>query len=106
MASSYEAGNGVSRHCLVSTRADINFAIAQLDLDYLTDVYATESRTSTNGDKFKKEKDQEMATAFDRLVLEEGHRPMIVSLVAQHFRDKESTTGQRQHVDIVKGKGN
>lgn len=90
----------------LSTRADINFAIAQLDLDYLTDVYATESRTSTNGDKFKKEKDQEMTTAFDRLVLEEGHRPMIVSLVAQHFRDKESTTGQRQHVDIVKGKGN
>lgn len=85
---------------------DINFVVAQLDLDYLTDVYTAEPQISTDGDRFKKDKGQEPATAFDRLVLEEGHRPMIVSLVAQHFRDKESITGQREHVDIVKGKGN
>jgi len=30
---------------------------------------------------------------------------MIQALVAQHFRDKESKTGQAAQVDIVKGKG-
>lgn len=30
---------------------------------------------------------------------------MIVSLIAQHFRDKRSKTGQREEFDIVKGKG-
>ncbi|OMP88708.1 ATPase family AAA domain-containing protein 3B [Diplodia seriata] len=44
-------------------------------------------------------------TAFDRLVLEKGHRDMIVSLVSQHFRDKESRTGKREDFDIVQGKG-
>lgn len=48
---------------------------------------------------------KQTVTAFDRLVLEKGHRPMIESLVAQHFRDKASATGQREQVDIVKGKG-
>lgn len=43
--------------------------------------------------------------AFDRLVLEKGHHSMIVSLIAQHFRDKKSTIGQREEFDIVKGKG-
>lgn len=53
------------------------------------------------GDKKKKGP----VTAFDRLVLEEGHRPMIVSLISQHFRDKKSATGHMEHFDIVKGKG-
>lgn len=44
-------------------------------------------------------------TAFDRLVIEKEHRSMIVSLVAQHFRDKKSSSGQQQQFDIVKGKG-
>lgn len=45
-------------------------------------------------------------TAFDRLVLEEGQKSMVQALVAQHFRDKESKTGQTAaQVDIVKGKG-
>ena len=46
-------------------------------------------------------------TAFDRLVLEEGQKSMVQALVAQHFRDKESKTGQTAaQVDIIKGKGN
>jgi hypothetical protein len=49
---------------------------------------------------------EETVTAFDRLVLEEGHESMIVSLIAQHFRDKKSATGHREETDIVKGKGN
>ena len=43
--------------------------------------------------------------AFDRLVLEEGHKPMILSLIAQHFRDKESNMWQSEQIDIVRGKG-
>jgi hypothetical protein len=51
------------------------------------------------------EKKVEPPTAFDRLVLEEGHKPMIISLIAQHFRDKESKTSHQEQFDIVKGKG-
>lgn len=50
-------------------------------------------------------KKTEPAPTLDRLVLEEGHHSMIVSLIAQHFRDKKSTTGQREEFDLVKGKG-
>ncbi|PYI32149.1 P-loop containing nucleoside triphosphate hydrolase protein, partial [Aspergillus indologenus CBS 114.80] len=44
-------------------------------------------------------------TAFDQLVLEEGHKKMLLSLVAQHYRDKESPTAANEQVDIVRGKG-
>ncbi|KAK4104489.1 hypothetical protein N658DRAFT_513365 [Parathielavia hyrcaniae] len=44
------------------------------------------------------------ATAFDRLVLENGHQHMIVSLISQHFRDKSATSDTEQF-DNVKGKG-
>lgn len=44
-------------------------------------------------------------TAFDRLVLEKGHRPMIESLITQHFRDKKAKGERAEQVDIVKGKG-
>lgn len=44
-------------------------------------------------------------TAFDRLVLEDGHKSMIESLISQHFRDKESKGGPQDQVDVVKGKG-
>lgn len=47
----------------------------------------------------------EPSLAFNRLVLEKGHHSMIVSLIAQHFRDKKSITGQREEFDLVKGKG-
>lgn len=89
----------------MARKLTLNAVAAQLDLAYLTDVYTTETATSAPGDNLSREKEKESGTAFDRLVLEEGHRPMIVSLVAQHFRDKECQTGQRDHVDIVKGKG-
>ncbi|KAK5989730.1 hypothetical protein PT974_07989 [Cladobotryum mycophilum] len=44
-------------------------------------------------------------TAFDRLVLPKGHKEMVLSLIAQHFRDKESSTAQTEQVDLVRGKG-
>ncbi|KLU90054.1 hypothetical protein MAPG_09019 [Magnaporthiopsis poae ATCC 64411] len=47
--------------------------------------------------------DPEDDTAFGQLVLPRGHKKMVKSLVAQHFRDRESKEGQQ--VDIVSGKG-
>ncbi|KAK4169596.1 hypothetical protein QBC43DRAFT_354874 [Cladorrhinum sp. PSN259] len=47
--------------------------------------------------------DPEDDTAFGQLVLPAGHKKMVKSLVAQHFRDKESKEGQQ--VDLVSGKG-
>lgn len=57
-------------------------------------------------DSVRKQKDSEgKDTAFDRLVLEKGHKDMIVSLITQHFRDKEIKGAQMEQVDIVRGKG-
>lgn len=47
--------------------------------------------------------DGQPKTAFDHLVLPPGHKDMVLSLIAQHFRDKESK--ENQQVDIVSGKG-
>jgi hypothetical protein len=41
--------------------------------------------------------------AFDELVLPEGHKDLILSLVTQHFRNKE--TSHTDQVDIIRGKG-
>ncbi|KAH7126044.1 hypothetical protein EDB81DRAFT_203169 [Dactylonectria macrodidyma] len=84
---------------------------AQLDLTFLTDVQPSDigvlTAPSQSVEDEKKIGDDTNAPkgAFDRLVLEQGHKPMIVSLIAQHFRDKESKGGLTEQVDIVKGKG-
>ncbi|PMD40968.1 hypothetical protein L207DRAFT_427831 [Hyaloscypha variabilis F] len=81
---------------------------AKLDLSYLTNVHTVETPAATS--PMPRDKDsqgnKETVTAFDRLVLEKGHQSMIVSLIAQHFRDKRSATGHIEETDIVKGKGN
>lgn len=86
------------------------FAEAQLDLTYMTELYTSEhdnveapDREPLNVEHIAD--DLRPKTAFDRLVLEKGHKEMILSLTAQHFRDKESSTGSTKQVDIVKGKG-
>ncbi|OJJ42682.1 hypothetical protein ASPZODRAFT_137069 [Penicilliopsis zonata CBS 506.65] len=71
---------------------------ANLDLSYLTDIHPPQNED-------KKETKPKPVTAFDQLVLEDGHKSMIVSLIAQHFRDKKITSEQGEQVDIVKGKG-
>jgi flagellar biosynthesis GTPase FlhF len=45
-------------------------------------------------------------TAFEQLVLPEGHKNMVQCLVAQHFRDKETRVNDNEEVDVVRGKGN
>jgi hypothetical protein len=45
----------------------------------------------------------EDGSAFGQLVLPPGHKTMVKSLVAQHFRDKESQ--EEREADIISGKG-
>lgn len=42
---------------------------------------------------------------FDQLVLPDGHKDMVKSLIKQHFREKESKSADKEQVDIVRGKG-
>jgi hypothetical protein len=42
---------------------------------------------------------------FDLLVLPDGHKEMVRSLVRQHFREKKSNSTEHEHVDLVRGKG-
>jgi hypothetical protein len=52
-----------------------------------------------SGKKMKQE------TAFDYIVFPDDRRTMLKSLVAQHFRDKESGASREERSDIVRGKG-
>lgn len=68
----------------------------ELDLGYLSTVnYSKLEDTTSRLGNVKVER-----TAFDELVLPPGHREVILSLVAQHFRDEAN-----HEVDIFKGKG-
>ncbi|KAL6691496.1 hypothetical protein J3F84DRAFT_164259 [Trichoderma pleuroticola] len=79
---------------------------AKLDLSYMTAIHAPEVSTVLADEQARNHSsNKKPKTAFDRLVIEKEHRSMIVSLVAQHFRDKKSSSGQQQQFDIVKGKG-
>ncbi|KAH8746442.1 hypothetical protein F5882DRAFT_371044 [Hyaloscypha sp. PMI_1271] len=71
---------------------------AKLDLTYFSDIYA--SSTSENEEANYGENKR---MALDRLVLPKGHKEMILSLIAQHFRSKESGTDVQ--LDVVRGKG-
>ncbi|KAK3983791.1 hypothetical protein QBC44DRAFT_386245 [Cladorrhinum sp. PSN332] len=82
----------------------------KLDITYMAEVQSSQISTNVGAegqsyDPNDVTKKNLPVTAFDRLVLEKGHRPMIESLVSQHFRNRESATGQREQADIVKGKG-
>lgn len=43
--------------------------------------------------------------AFDQLVLPEGHKDVVMSLISQHYRNKDSGRRSINQSDIVKGKG-
>lgn len=84
---------------------------AKLDLAFL---HPINSRGRGPISEHKKEEDAENIarnnegreeTAFDQLVLPDGHKKMVVSLIAQHFRDKESAMADEEQTDIVRGKG-
>ncbi|KAK3937299.1 hypothetical protein QBC46DRAFT_460969 [Diplogelasinospora grovesii] len=77
---------------------------AKLHVSYLSELYSPET-TDGKPDPDDDEKREVPKTAFDRLVLGAEHRSIIKSLIAQHFRDRESMIGHGAHMDIVKGKG-
>ncbi|TDZ40943.1 ATPase family AAA domain-containing protein 3B [Colletotrichum trifolii] len=82
---------------------------AQLDIEYLSEVQTRESlaqmQRKAEGDGNGSDPDTEPITAFDRLVLDEGHKFMIKSLIAQHFRDKQTKGDPHDQFDVVRGKG-
>jgi hypothetical protein len=69
-------------------------------VDSTADAHASENQPKIS---------DERETAFDQLVLPKGHKRVLLSLIAQHFRDKEATrkkgSGVEDQVDIVRGKG-
>lgn len=73
-----------------------------MDLTYLSEIQP--SGTKDEGDEKSGEGPKEPKTAFDQLVLPDGHKDVILSLVTQHFRDKELAVNNDQG-DIVRGKG-
>jgi hypothetical protein len=74
---------------------------AKFDLTSLE--YVNSGTQNTNHDNQGASKPRE--TAFDQLVMERNQKNVILSLIAQHFRDKESATAANEQVDIVRGKG-
>ena len=74
----------------------------QLDQNDEEEEISAEARES--GDDVMEQSGNE--TSFDQLVLPEGHKGMLKSLVAQHFRDKEASMAHAEQGDIVRGKGN
>ncbi|EMR61973.1 putative aaa family atpase protein [Eutypa lata UCREL1] len=42
---------------------------------------------------------------FGQLVLPDGHKDMVKSMIRQHLRDKKSATADTDQTDIVRGKG-
>ncbi|KAI6642387.1 hypothetical protein MCOR08_000592 [Pyricularia oryzae] len=72
---------------------------AWLDLDYLSDV------VSSAEDATPSDHDEEDQGAFGQLVLPGGHKDMVLSLVSQHFRNKNRAHAKDEQTDIVGGKG-
>jgi len=79
---------------------------AKLDLECLKPVGSGNAR---NEDESISENvgavDHDTEASFDQLVLPKGHKEMVLSLVAQHFRNKETAGTVRDQFDIVRGKG-
>jgi len=63
--------------------------------------------TTGVGEKNSKESSEgkKPRTPFDQLVIPDEHKRMVLSLIAQHFRDKESASSDDDQADIVRGKG-
>lgn len=70
---------------------------AQLDLTYMEDATKSDAQIPEN-----KEVTQ---PAFDQLVLPEGHKNIVLSLISQHYRNRDSGRRGIEQSDIVRGKG-
>jgi len=82
--------------------------LATLDLTYLSPITSIGRPENSVAGAVESEEEagvRKKETAFDQLVLPPGHKKMVLSLIAQHYRDKESGTADTEQVDIVRGKG-
>ncbi|KAK4678794.1 hypothetical protein QC764_500330 [Podospora pseudoanserina] len=82
---------------------------AQLDLTYLAPPhFPTASSPSASGYKPPSGPASHISPprpAFEQLVLPDGYKDMVLSLIAQHYRDKQMQNDERDQVDIIRGKG-
>ncbi|KAL1857624.1 hypothetical protein Daus18300_010264 [Diaporthe australafricana] len=74
---------------------------AKLDLDCMSAVRSTGYANEQTDDDLE-EGDK---GAFGQLVLPQGHKKMVLSLISQHFRNKGSQESNDKQLDIVRGKG-
>lgn len=89
---------------LTSPRNDLacnQHRAAKLDLDCMSPVRSPGSATDQTDDDLEEGEQG----AFGQLVLPPGHKKMVLSLISQHFRNKESQESNNEQVDIVRGKG-
>jgi hypothetical protein len=77
---------------------------AKLDISHLSPV-GSKGTSDDDDDDAAADKMDKRETPFDQLVLPPGHKNMVLSLVAQHFRDRENITMDNDSADIVRGKG-
>ena len=75
--------------------------LARLDLDCMSAVRSTGNATEQSDDDLE----EGGQGAFGQLVLPPGHKKMVLSLISQHFRNKESKESNDKQLDIVRGKG-
>ena len=87
---------------------------AKLDLTYLSPIGSSNEeqinadvklRAESGDGEGTKSQEKRSDRVFDQLVLPPGHKEMVLSLIAQHFRDKESAMADKEQIDIVRGKG-
>lgn len=74
---------------------------AKLDLDCMSPVRSPGSATENTDDDIE----EGGQGSFGQLVLPRGHKKMVLSLISQHFRNKESRESNDKQADIVRGKG-
>lgn len=79
-----------------------NTHVAHLDLTHLEHIDNQEGEDDIDAEDEDSDGESGDKSAFGRLVLPRGHKKMVLSLIAQHFRNKGQ---QDEQADIVRGKG-
>ena len=89
-------------HALLSNfSANNEILTAQLEVSFLSHV--NPERGAGGHDETPQ---SALEKPFDQLVLPRGHKELVVSLISQHFRNKESAALRKKQTDIIRGKGN
>lgn len=60
---------------------------------------------ATESDAQALENKEATQPAFDQLVLPDGHKNIVLSLISQHYRNRDSGRRNIDQSDIVRGKG-